>query len=397
MVQGEISNLNLSASGHCYFSLFDEQALISCAFFKMDYLRSSFSKKAKNGEKIIVIGDLSVYPKRGQFQLIVKRILPIGEGLLKYQFEQLKTKLSQEGLFDLEKKKKIPLYPNKIAVVTSETGAAIHDFLNVLKRRSLWFDVVLIPSIVQGESAPESLIKAIRKAQNLNPLPDVLVVTRGGGSLEDLWAFNNESLVREIFNCSIPTISAIGHQVDFTLCDYVSDFRAETPTAAAETLSQAQTEILSRINFCRTHLNTNLKNLSQNIELSLKKFHPREILNKILEILQNNHHRLRKVALDQTNFKINLVTKNRETDELLVKLSYLIESIKNKNLENLKRFDEMLKVLNPNNTLNRGYTYIRGNSGKIINSLKNFKDLKEKEEIQVVFFDGTGRALKGGP
>ncbi len=395
VVQGEVSNLSVAASGHCYFSLSDEQALLSCAFFKMDFLRNSHSKNLKNGEKVIVLGEVSVYPKRGQFQLLVKRIFPAGEGLLKFQFDQLKNKLSQEGLFDLDKKRPIPLIPQKIALITSETGAAIHDFLNVLKRRSHWFNVVLIPSVVQGESAPRSLVDALKKSEALEVKPDVIVLTRGGGSLEDLWAFNNESLVRAIHNCSIPVISAIGHQVDYTLCDYVADFRAETPTAAAEKLSQAQTEIVNRIQFCQSHLLKSLLNLSHKIELSIKRFHPQEVLAKIISQIHRDHKRLASIGFLQTDLKNNLLHKTRELDELLQKLLLCMEKLSNNNAQTLKNLDDILKVLNPNNTLNRGYTYVKTTSGSVVSSLKDFEKLNDHEKIQLVFSDGIGCVYKG--
>src|SRR5665647_366517 len=249
MVQGEVSNLSPSTSGHWYFSLSDDKASISCALFKMDALRNPLIRSLKDGDKIIIFGPLSVYSKRGTFQILAKRIMPAGAGQLKLQFERLKAKLSAEGLFDLDIKKILPTFPQKIAVITAEHGAALQDFLNVIKRRSLWLDIIIIPALVQGDGAPRSLISALKKAQNLDGV-DVVVLTRGGGSMEDLWAFNDEELVRTIAACPIPVVSAVGHQVDFTICDYVSDFRSETPTAAAETLSQPHTERKARLQYC---------------------------------------------------------------------------------------------------------------------------------------------------
>lgn len=247
MVQGEVTNLSPSSAGHWYFTLSDENASLSCALFKGDALRNPLIRNLKNGDKIILSGPLSVYLKKGSFQMLVRRLVPAGEGQLKLQFERLKAKLSEEGLFDLERKKKLPLFPKRIAVITAEHGAALQDFINVMKRRTLWLNLVIIPALVQGEGAPKSLIQALEKAEGLRDI-DVIVLTRGGGSLEDLWAFNDENLIRRIHHCPIPVISAVGHQVDFTLCDYVADHRSETPTAAAETLSQPQTELQARMN-----------------------------------------------------------------------------------------------------------------------------------------------------
>src|SRR5690606_12931867 len=216
-------------------------------------MRNPLIRNLKNGDKIVVVGPISVYQKRGSFQLLAKRIFPAGEGQLKLQYERLKARLSQEGLFDIEKKKPIPKFPRRIAVITAEHGAALQDFLNVMERRSLWMDILIIPALVQGDGAPRSLLNALKKAESIEGV-DVIVLTRGGGSIEDLWGFNDENLVRAIDNCTIPVISAVGHQVDFTLCDYVSDHRSETPTAAAEILSQPQTELNSRLVFCQSRI-----------------------------------------------------------------------------------------------------------------------------------------------
>lgn len=394
MVQGEVSNLSPSGAGHWYFTLSDENASLSCALFKGDALRNPLIKTLKDGDKIIVMGPISVYQKRGSFQLLGKRIFPAGEGQLKLQYERLKAKLSQEGLFDIEKKKKIPSFPKRIAVITAEHGAALQDFLNVLDRRSLWLDVLIVPALVQGENAPKSLLNALQKAQNIKDV-DVIILTRGGGSLEDLWAFNDEQLVRAISNCSIPVISAVGHQVDFTLCDYVSDHRSETPTAAAETLSQPQTELKSRLLFCQSHLKSNLFKLFQHIQLLTQKFHPRELLGLMKERIKDGQMRLSSIHLkDKASELIGLPEVSQRVDESIIKLEHALQMKGSRLSEKLNRFEHVLEALNPNKVLGRGYTYITSEEGKVLTSADEFNKKMTGTKIEIQFHDGKGLATK---
>lgn len=394
MVQGEVTNLSPSASGHWYFNLSDPDSSISCALFKMDAMRNPLVRTLKDGDKIAVLGPISVYQKRGTFQLIAKRLMPAGEGQLKLQYEKLKAKLSHEGLFDIEKKKEIPKFPKRIAVITAEHGAALQDFLNVLNRRSLWSDVVIIPALVQGDGAPKTLISALKKAQGL-PDIDVVVLTRGGGSLEDLWAFNDENLVREIDRCPIPVISAVGHQVDFTLCDYVADFRAETPTAAAETLSQSHTELQGRLEFCRSHLKSDLFKLFQHVQLMTQKFHPRELLNHIWQKIQNAEKRLSQMRFHDRAFELlGLDESNQILDENILRLQHAMQLKASSSKEKLTRLNQVLGVLNPKNVLERGYTYVQVEGGEVLGSLEDFNKLPANKKIELHFHDGKGIAHK---
>lgn len=306
----------------------------------------------------------------------------------------MKAKLSQEGLFDIETKLKIPEFPKRIAVITAEHGAALQDFLNVFKRRSLWTDILIVPAIVQGDGAPQSLISALNKAQKIEDI-EVIVLTRGGGSLEDLWAFNDENLVRAIYNCKIPVISAVGHQVDFTLCDYVSDLRSETPTAAAETLSQPQTELNSRLIYCQTHLKSNIFKTSQHIQLMIQKFHPRELLNLIT---QKIHHADKKLSLlnlaDKAEELIGLPEARQRVDEASLRLNHARE-INFKGLsEKLKRLEQVLFALNPSNVLSRGFTYVKSFDGELISSQKDLIKYKNGTKLEIYFHDGKGNVLK---
>lgn len=394
MVQGEVTNLSPSSAGHWYFTLSDENACISCALFKGDAMRNPLIRNLKNGDKIVVLGPVSVYQKKGTFQLLAKRIFPAGEGQLKLQYERLKARLSQEGLFDIEKKKPIPQFPKRIAVITAEHGAALQDFLNVMKRRSLWLDILIIPAQVQGEGAPKSLIQGLKKAQSI-PGIDVIVLTRGGGSIEDLWGFNDEGLVREIYQCPIPVISAVGHQVDYTLCDYVADHRSETPTAAAETLSQPQTELKARLIYCQTHLKSDLFKLYQHVQLMIQKFHPRELLNLMRQKVHEAEKRLSQIDLKRRAEElVGLPEANQRLDEALLRLRHATE-LKEKSLsEKLLRLEQVLSALNPSNVLGRGYSYITVTEGGVVTSLKEFKKINKGTKLDIHFHDGNGSVLK---
>ena len=394
MVQGEVTNLSPSAAGHWYFNLSDENAMISCALFKMDALRNPLIRNMKNGDKIVVSGPLSVYPKRGSFQILAKRILPAGEGQLKLQYERLKGRLSQEGLFDLEKKKEIPAFPKRIVVITAEHGAALQDFLNVMKRRSLWLDILIVPAVVQGVNSAPSLVSALRKAQAIEGV-EVIVLTRGGGSLEDLWSFNDETLVREIHRCQIPVISAVGHQVDFTLCDYVADHRSETPTAAAEILSQPQTELKSRLTFCQTHLRSDLFKLGQHVQLLAHKFHPRELLTIIGRKVADAQVRLSGFKLHERGEDlIGLHTASQEIDELVLRLNHSSALRFGQARDELKRLGQVLEALSPQKVLKRGFSYVQLPSGEVMISKQQFENLPQHSKIEIHFHDGKGMASK---
>lgn len=394
MVQGEVTNLSPSGAGHWYFTLSDENAALSCALFKGDALRNPLIRNLKDGDKIVIVGPISVYQKRGSFQLLAKRIFPAGEGQLKLQYERLKAKLSQEGLFDIERKKEIPKFPKRVAVITAEHGAALQDFLNVLGRRSLWMDVLIVPALVQGDGAPRSLVSALKKAQAISDI-DVIVMTRGGGSMEDLWGFNDENLVRAIYDCPIPVISAVGHQVDFTLCDYVADHRSETPTAAAETLSQPQTELKARLNFCQTHLKSDLFKVYQHVQLMTQKFHPKELLALMKEKIQDGHMRLQSIHLsERASELIGLPEAEQRLDEAELRLLHNMQMKSTGLSEKLNRLEHVLEALNPSKVLGRGYSYVTTKEGTVLTSLKDYSKTASGSKIEIQFHDGKGLAIK---
>lgn len=372
IVQGEISNLSVAASGHTYFTLSDSKASLSAVMFKADTFRSLEIKKMQEGEKVICVGSLSVYEKRGTFQIIVRTIYREGTGELKIQWEALKKKLSQQGIFDLQHKKKIPSFPKRIAVITALQGAALQDFLQVFSRRSLWMDILVIPALVQGKDAPASLIQALLRAQKVSAEKkiDVLVFTRGGGSLEDLWAFNDEELVLKIFECPIPVVSAVGHEIDYTLTDLVADVRCETPSSAAELLSSAQ-----------EHLTQKILTIKRRLFLWQREWTHR-YKNRLLTFS------LKRDALRFLDF----YEKNMRLDENLVKLKNLMrEHFYRKSLF-LQNKGSFLKALSPSGVLQRGYTYLQDKEGRIIESYHVFLNKKPQELFSIHFADGVGQA-----
>lgn len=379
MVEGEISNLSSSSSGHYYFSISDKDSGLSCALFKMDAFRNPIIKRLKDGDKVCCHGRVGVYQKRGTFQLIVDSLSSVGKGDLKEQFEILKKKLSAEGLFDLSKKRKIPSLPKRIAVITAEKGAALQDFLKVYRRRSLWMDIVIIPALVQGEMAPASLCEALNLVQRYQedcPFDkkfDVVVLTRGGGSIEDLWAFNSEKLARVIANFPIPTMSAVGHEVDYTIADFVSDFRSETPTAAAEQLTEEQMRLKVKLH----HLQNNLLN---------------HMNYRILDCCRRLAHSHPRVILDGL-WRLQY-EKGQRVDDALTSLEKSMNDYVMKQKYCLEKSEELLQVLNPRHVLNRGFCFVRSEDGHVVESKKSFDSLPLNNAISIEFSDGQSWAKR---
>jgi exodeoxyribonuclease VII large subunit len=247
-VRGELSNVRTQASGHVYFTLKDEGANLQCAIFRNDLRR--LTVQLRDGMQVVAEGKLSVFPPHGKYQLIARSIVEDGVGRLQQEFERLKQRLAAEGLFDPERKAEIPAMPGTVGFITSPTGAAVQDFLRILKRRGWRGRVIVLPAKVQGEGSTAEMVEMLRFAQDERACGirfDLLVIGRGGGSLEDLWAFNEEPLVRAVADCKIPIISAVGHEIDFTLCDFAADRRAETPSGAAELISSGFIDCLERV------------------------------------------------------------------------------------------------------------------------------------------------------
>jgi exodeoxyribonuclease VII large subunit len=256
LVKGEVSNVSISGAGHVYFTLKDENATLDAVLFRTEARRLRF--QVKNGQSLVARGHLDVYEPKGEYKLICDSVEPLGAGALQIAFEQLKARLEAEGLFDPSRKRRLPFLPRRIAMVTSPAGAAVHDFLRVLHRRYPNLSVLVVPARVQGEGAAQEIARGIVRAGR-QPRVDVVVVARGGGSLEDLWAFNEEAVARALCACPVPTVSAVGHEVDVTIADYCADVRAPTPTAAAELIAKVKDELVADLAQRRARLHRALR------------------------------------------------------------------------------------------------------------------------------------------
>lgn len=394
-IEGEITNLSLASSGHWYFTLSDKDSAISAALFKMDALRNPQMKNIKDGDKVIVVGDINVYPKRGTFQIIVKRIIPVGTGDLKEQFEKLKRKLAAEGLFDIDKKQPIPQMPKRVAIITAQRGAALQDFINIYKRRSLWMDLLVVPTLVQGDDAPRAIraslhnvLKYSMEAEASKKI-DLIVLARGGGSLEDLWAFNDEGLAYDIFNCPIPIISAIGHEVDFSISDFVADLRCETPSAAAEVITHHQTMIKEKMISLKGRLKNVMEYKMSRLENRLKHAHPHAILNILLSNLASFQKRLARCAIHKRLHELTSIHEfYLSLDENLMSMQQLLKEKMREFHYRLDKSRDVLKVLNPKNVLERGYGYLETEQGKVVGSAQDFDRTKKGASFNLHFHDG---------
>ncbi|MDD5276726.1 MAG: exodeoxyribonuclease VII large subunit [Methylovulum sp.] len=390
LVEGEISNLSVPASGHWYFTLKDATAQVRCALFKNQQRRYAF--KPTNGDQVLVKAQVSLYEPRGDYQLIVESIEDAGDGALRRAFDALKRKLADEGLFAGHHKQALPALPCCIGVITSPTGAALRDILTVLKRRFPAIPVIVYPVAVQGDNAKGDIAKAIATA-NENPLCDVLILGRGGGSLEDLWAFNEESVARAIFASAIPIISAVGHETDFTIADFVADLRAPTPSAAAEHATPDSLEWLARFNALETrlqqHIRRNLRQQQQGLDWlgkRLQQQHPGQKLARNSQRMDELKLRLKQAMLLKLRHSHSLieakkaliwqhnpaVTLNSHKQKLLYLHQRLVKA-QTRKLETLDQrllnSSQTLHAVSPLATLNRGYALVaHATSGEIIRS-----------------------------
>ena len=360
LVKGEISNFKNHYTGHLYFTLKDENSLIKCIMFKSYAEKLAF--KPKDGMKVMVFGSVSVFERDGVYQIYAKSMLEDGMGDLHEQFEQLKAKLEKEGLFDEVHKKAIPLYPKIVGVLTSQTGAVIRDIINVSTRRNPNVYIRLLPVPVQGPGAAEQIAEKI-KIMNEQKLADVLIIGRGGGSLEDLWPFNEEIVARAIYESEIPIISAVGHETDFTIADFVADLRAPTPSAAAELAVPDVYELKQKINNYQNRCRISLKKQTQLMRLRYEKCMKSRIFTDPMRKIRDMN-----VILDSYIQRMEVTTKTALKDG------------KTKYVELVSKLD----TLSPLKTLTRGYTLIEKNN-KIV---KSSKELKQNDEIKLRFFDG---------
>lgn len=362
-VKGEVSNCKYHTSGHIYFSLKDESGTIACVMFAS--ARSGLSFRMQEGQNVIVLGSVSVYERDGKYQLYAKEIILDGAGALYERFEALKKELEEMGMFAAEYKQPIPRYVKSVGIVTAPTGAAVRDIINISKRRNPYVQLILYPALVQGKGAAASIVRGIRMMEQQNV--DVIIVGRGGGSMEDLWAFNEEAVARAIFECTIPIISAVGHETDTLISDYVADLRAPTPSAAAEL---AVYELSSVQIMCEEYKRRMYQQIRQRIDFSrrqteqmafrLKVAHPRQKLNEQRQYLADLDSRMR-------------IRMNSALEESRHKLAIYIEK---------------MKGLSPLQKLNQGYAYVTDKSGRTVRSIK---DTKQGEVLDVYVTDGRVR------
>jgi exodeoxyribonuclease VII large subunit len=402
-IKGEISNYKRHSSGHIYFTLKDEQSSLFCVFFRQynQYLRF----EPEDGMEVICFGQIKVYERNGQYQLYVNQIRPLGIGDLEIAFRKLKEKLENEGLFDEEWKKPIPEFPSSIGIVTSPTGAAIQDIRNVLTRR-FPVKIFLYPAKVQGGKAALEIVSGIKAFNKLKNV-DVIIIGRGGGSIEDLWAFNEETVARAIFESELPIISAVGHEVDFTIADFVADLRAPTPSAAAELVVPDRQSIQNEFNAFSQRLTAIIQNEVQyqqsrclELKLRLEKSHPKNLLLNYMQQIDEFYFRLKeslqrfakyRSVLEQTRIKFsqtfrisyienpkNLLTNYKDN------LNKLISNNLTASHDKFLNLTAKLEELNPLKILRRGYSITKKDS-KIINSIKKIEVM---DKIRVEFIDG---------
>ena len=382
-VRGEISNYKTYPSGHSYFTLKDKKSQISAVMFKGSKRFLKF--EPKNGMKVIIKGKVEVYEANGKYQLYATRITEDGIGELHIAFEQLKKKLEKEGLFDDAHKKEIPKYPKRIGVITAQTGAAIRDIITTIKKRYPICEILVFSTLVQGDMAAEQIVRQIRFSQKFDI--DTLIVGRGGGSIEDLWPFNEEIVAREIYACKTPVISAVGHEIDYTISDFVADKRAPTPTGAAVLAVPDLNEVKFKIGQIKDRINKNIQDKLMQNKTKLDNISQKQIFKNPESIYE-----IKEMNLDNLISKLDFASKNiiTENQNRLFKLENSVilknpqEITKKKRIKFEKNIDK-LEILNPLVTLKRGYTMAKIGD-KVISSSK---DVKSGDELDIEFDDGT--------
>lgn len=365
-VRGEISNLTLHRSGHIYFTLKDETSVLKAVMFRSSAQRVRFA--LKEGMNVIVYGRISLYAPSGQYQLYAEDIQPDGIGALYIAYEQIKERLQKEGLFDQSRKKPIPRLPSTVGIITSPTGAAIHDMINVMGRRFPMTKLVLYPALVQGDTAYKSLISGIQYF-NVTKSADVIIIGRGGGSMEDLWAFNNVDLAYTIANSKIPVISAVGHESDFTICDFVADLRAPTPSAAAEL---AVPNVLT----VKNDLNKNILSVEKTLISKIQNFRRHLNMLSSARVLTSKEN-----LLDEYKMKISIVS-----DKLDASMQNILKDRKH----TYGILCAKLNAISPLNTLSRGYAIVQKDDGKALSSIN---EIEMGERVTVSLSDGNFDAI----
>ncbi len=385
-IKGEISNFKNHSRGHLYFTLKDDNSRINAVMFAGN--ASSLTFVPKDGDSVLIEGRVSAYPASGSYQIYVDKMELDGIGRLFVEYEKLKKKLALEGLFNKEHKKMIPKYPRKIGVITADTGAAVKDIISTIKRRFPICEVILFPTLVQGADAKENIVKQIKTADTYNL--DTLIVGRGGGSIEDLWAFNEEIVARAIYDCNTPIISAVGHEIDFTIADFVADLRAPTPTGAAEMAVPTVLDTQVLINNYVIRLNKNIKNMVNQKFIMLERFKRSYILKNPYSMYEIKEQRLDNLIDLLKNNMQNIVNKKTHDFENII-ASYILKNpkllLENKD-KKLSLLINSLSHLNPMEILDKGYSVVKLD-GNVINSSKK---IKKGSIIDITFAKGEVKA-----
>lgn len=407
-LKGEISNFKAHSKGHFYFTIKDENARINAIMFASSAKKVQFLPQ--DGMKILVQGRISVFESSGNYQIYVEEMVEDGLGNLHIAFEQLKEKLSKEGLFDASHKKKVLKIPSRIGVITAPTGAAIKDILSTIKRRFPICEVILFPSLVQGENAKEDIVKNIKLADSYGL--DTIILGRGGGSIEDLWAFNEEIVARAIYEAKTPIISAVGHEIDFTISDFVADLRAETPTGAAERAVPNLIDVINYINQLHIRMNQSINNLLESYSLRLKKITESYALKNPMRIYELKEQRL-DMSIDKlTTYITNLFTlkeqklknitgkfsllnpvnlcnlKSTEVNTNVEKLNHFIKNYLYKKETILDKMFSKIELLNPMQSLKRGYAIVK----KEEKCISNIHDIHKGDTLNIFIQNGTIKA-----
>ncbi len=386
-VRGEVSNLRAQASGHVYFSLKDAGAQLSCVLFRGDAARQSVA--LRDGGQVLAYGEVSVYEQRGQYQLVIRALIEHGAGRLQQELEKLKQKLAAEGLFEPARKRVIPLLPRTVGFITSPTGAAVQDFIRILQRRGWTGRLIVLPVKVQGEGAAADMAAALREAEALDVF-DLLVIGRGGGSIEDLWAFNEEALVRAVAACGVPIISAVGHEIDYTLCDFAADLRAETPSGAAELISSSFIACVERLNRAAE---TMTKVIDDTLEQACEKLdHARSRLRLLspAAAIEQNHLRLDDLG-NRLGAALRATTQTKR-ESLAGARSRLAAASPERRVQleshRLLSLWKRLESASPASVLKRGYAIVRDESGRPV---ARAKGLQPGQALVNEFHDGRVR------
>ncbi len=366
IVEGELSGFKLHSSGHAYFNLKDSDSRISCVMFHRDFTSVDF--KPADGMKIKAKGSISVYERDGKYQLYVKSLEQSGLGDLHIKFEKLKQKLSDEGLFDEIHKKKVPSFPERIAVITSPTGAAVRDIIQVLSRRVSYCDITVFPVRVQGEQAHQEIAAAFQKVNEIGGF-DLIITGRGGGSIEDLWAFNEVSVAREIFESEIPVISGVGHETDFTIADFVADLRAPTPSAAAELAAVSNLELVGYLNAFKDRLSDALRYKAELSRETLDRHQPKNLADRLSRLVDMKRYEME-------------VTRDRFEQSMKKQIEF--------KRQELMHTGKLLDHISPLKTLERGYLLAENMQGNLVSRVS---EIEENDKLTIKMTDGSANVL----